>query len=75
MSKILFTLSEAAEQLSISRASVEALVKSNQCPVVKIGRSVRIHVDALNALARKGTANRTTHGQQLHALWQKKDAA
>jgi len=73
--KILFTIPEAAELLNISRASTEALIKSKQLPVVRIGRSIRLHIDTVSAFAKTGTENRTTHGAPLHELWQSKGAA
>lgn len=71
--KLLLNFSEAAEQLTVSRASVEALVKSGQIPTVRIGRSIRIHVDALASFAKTGTQNKTTEGRELHPLWTGKE--
>jgi excisionase family DNA binding protein len=74
MEKILFTRAEVAEVIGLSLASVELLCKSGQLRAVKIGRSVRIHIDDLQALAKAGTDNRTADGRPLHELWRGKGA-
>lgn len=71
---LLLTFTDAAKELTISRASVEALVKSGQLSTVKIGRSVRISRATLEQFARVGTKGRTTNGGELHPLWQGKQA-
>jgi len=73
MQKLLYTLKECAEALGLSLQTVEALRASNQLQTVRVGRSVRVHVDALAAFAKTGTQNKTTHGQPLHQLWQSRD--
>jgi excisionase family DNA binding protein len=47
----LHTRAEAAKALSISPYSVNALIASNQLPVVRVGRLVRVHDDALTAFS------------------------
>jgi excisionase family DNA binding protein len=74
MEKLLFTRREVAALIGLSVASVEALTKSRQLKTVKVGRSVRIHVNDLQEFARKGTPSRTTHGKELHEVWQGKRA-
>ena len=72
MEKLLYTRREVAALIGLSLATVEALCKSKQLPTVKVGRSVRVHVDALALFAKEGTQNRTAHGTPLDKLWQSK---
>jgi excisionase family DNA binding protein len=72
MEKLLFTRAEVAKVIGLSLASIESLTKSGQLPSVKIGRSVRVHVDALQEFCRKGTKGRTVNGGELHQIWQNK---
>ncbi len=53
MDKLLLTIPEAAQRLSIGRSSLYALVSAEAIPVVKIGRSVRISVRAVEEFAAK----------------------
>jgi excisionase family DNA binding protein len=41
------TVEEAAKRLKISRGKAYAMTKSGEMPSVKLGRSVRVPVDAL----------------------------
>ena len=52
-SRILLRLPEAAQALSIGRATIYQLVNRGELPVVRIGRSVRIPVTALEAWAER----------------------
>ena len=61
--KLLLNRKEAAEALSLSPFSIDALVESGQLPVVRIGRSVRITVADLQKFATEGSPNRTVHGE------------
>lgn len=57
---ILLRYPEAAARLSLSRWTLYDLVKKGDLPVVKIGRSRRISVEALTEFARRmqeGTAH------------------
>jgi excisionase family DNA binding protein len=74
MNKLLYSRREVATLIGLSLASVEELTKSGQLPTVRIGRSIRIHVDALAEFAKTGTKNRTTQGKPLDPLWQGKKA-
>lgn len=47
--RLLLTVEEAADALAISRTSLYVLLGRGEIPVVHIGRSVRVPVDALNA--------------------------
>ena len=47
MDKLLLTIPEVAEKLGISKSKVNLLVSDGGLPVVRIGRSVRISVEAL----------------------------
>lgn len=49
----LLTVEEAADWLSIGRTRMFALVKSGEVESVQIGRSRRIHPDAIDAYARR----------------------
>lgn len=49
--RLLLTVDEAAEQLSIGRTTAWALVRSGDLESVQIGRLRRVHVDALAAYA------------------------
>ena len=59
-SRVLLTVTEAAEQLGIGRTTAWALVRSGSLASVQIGRLRRVHVDAVAAyaadLSRKGCA-------------------
>lgn len=46
----LITLSEAAEYLQVSIASVRRLIRRGKLPLIKIGRSTRIDPDDLHLL-------------------------
>ena len=48
MDKLLYTVEESAEVLSVSRCKVYELVASGDIYSVKIGRSRRVPVDALH---------------------------
>ena len=61
--KLLLNRKETAEALSISVFSVDALIESAQLPVVRIGRSVRVNVTALQKFATEGSPDRTVNGQ------------
>ena len=45
--KLLLRVSEAQKVLSLSRSTVYALIASGQLPSIRIGRAVRVPVDAL----------------------------
>ncbi len=47
MEKLLLTVSEAADQVGLSRSKLYALVLRGEVPSVQIGRARRIPVDAL----------------------------
>jgi len=49
----LLTVEEAADRLRIGRTRMFALVKSGEIESVQIGRSRRIHPDAIDAYARR----------------------
>ncbi|HZS22102.1 MAG TPA: helix-turn-helix domain-containing protein [Pseudonocardiaceae bacterium] len=50
MEKLLFTMEEAAEVLSVSRSTVYDLVRMRLLDTVLIGRSRRVPASALNEL-------------------------
>jgi excisionase family DNA binding protein len=51
--RILLTVPEAAEALSVSRATLYVMIGAGQLPTVRVGsRGVRIPVDALREFAR-----------------------
>ena len=52
---ILVTVVEAAERLSLSKASIYNLVATGQIACVRIGRSIRIPIDELNRLIQEHT--------------------
>jgi len=43
--KVLWTLKEAGDQLSLSRRTIERMIINKQIPFIKIGRLVRIPVE------------------------------
>jgi excisionase family DNA binding protein len=45
--KTLWSIKEAAEQLSLSSRTIERMVSNRQIPFIKIGRLVRIPVDEI----------------------------
>ena len=49
MDKVLLTVTEAAQRLSLGRATTYQLVQRGELPVVRIGRAVRIPARALDA--------------------------
>jgi excisionase family DNA binding protein len=51
--KLLLRIGDAAERLSISRTKAYELVSAGQLPTVRIGRSVRIPVEALRDWIRR----------------------
>lgn len=55
--RLAVTMREAAEMLSISERSVWTLVNRGDLRSFKVGRSVRIPIDALRALAAGGGAS------------------
>jgi excisionase family DNA binding protein len=54
--KLLLRISEAAEMLSVARSKAYAMVQAGELPVVRIGKSVRIPVRALNEYVERKTA-------------------
>lgn len=74
MEKLLLTRREVASMIGLSVETVETLCKSGQLKQVKIGRSVRVHIDDLQQFTRTGTRNKTASGAPLHPLWQGKTA-
>lgn len=52
MEQVLFTVVDAAKALNISRAMVYVLINEGRIKTVKIGRSRRIHIDALKAFVK-----------------------
>jgi excisionase family DNA binding protein len=54
--RVLLTVEEAAELLHIGKTKTYALVKTGEIESVLIGRLRRIHIDAINAYARRLTA-------------------
>ena len=51
----LITVPQAAARLGLSRSKGWQLAQRNQIPVVRIGRSVRVPVDALDQWIREQT--------------------
>lgn len=49
MRKLLLRVEEAAEAMSVGRSKAYELVRAGQVPSVRIGRSVRVPVAALEA--------------------------
>lgn len=47
--KKLFRVSEVAEILSLCKSKVERLIKTGDMPSVRIGRSLRVHAEDLDA--------------------------
>lgn len=45
----LLSIAEAAEQLSVSRATVSRLIGAGQLPALHVGRSLRIDPSEMNA--------------------------
>lgn len=55
--RVLLTVEEAAERLSIGRTNMYALIKSGQVASVRIGHLRRVPADALTAYVRQLTAD------------------
>ena len=53
MEKLLLTVKEAADRLSLSRSFAYDLIRRGELRSLKIGASRRIHVDDLEAYARR----------------------
>lgn len=47
MTKLLLRIEEAAEALSLGRSKTYELIKADQLPVIRLGRSVRVPAAAL----------------------------
>jgi|LakMenEpi03Aug12_release.lakeMendotaPanAssembly.Ray.scaffolds.fasta_scaffold820679_1 excisionase family DNA binding protein len=64
--KTLWTIKEAAEQLSLSTRTIERMVSANQIPFIKIGRLIRIPVEeAKGWVAEKlSKGDNTTHARR-----------
>jgi excisionase family DNA binding protein len=56
-SKLLFTVEQAASELSISRATLYRLITSRQIVSIKIGKSRRVSQQALEAFIEQKTKN------------------
>lgn len=56
MEKALLTVTEAAERLSLGRATTYQLVRRGAIPSVRVGRVVRVPVRALDAWVEAQTA-------------------
>jgi excisionase family DNA binding protein len=53
LARTLFTVEQAAEQLSIGRTTMFALIKSGQVATVKVGRLRRVPATALDDYVRR----------------------
>lgn len=51
--RLLLTVEEAAEALSLGKTKVYELISAGQIETVQIGRSRRVPVDALDAFVRR----------------------
>lgn len=56
--KLLLTVREAGEQLSVSARSVWRLIASGDLAVVRCGRSVRATAESIAAFVRRGGTSR-----------------
>ncbi len=54
--KLLLRISEAADMLGVARSKAYAMVQAGELPAVRIGKSVRIPVRALNDYVERKTA-------------------
>jgi len=54
--RMLLRISEVAEALSISRSSAYVLIHAGEIPVLRIGRSVRVSADDLQAWIRASSS-------------------
>ena len=52
-SRILLRVGEAAERLSVSRSKAYQLVQSGEIPSIRLGRSLRVPVEALAEVIEK----------------------
>lgn len=50
----LYTVTETADALNIGRRTVWRLLAARQLPSVRLGRSVRVPADAIDALIQRG---------------------
>jgi len=56
MTKLLLSIPEAAERLSIGRSKLYELLTSGEIPTIRIGRAVRIPADELDAFVTRERA-------------------
>jgi excisionase family DNA binding protein len=65
--KLLLTITEAAERLSVGRSTIYELINHGDLPVTHIGRSARISVTALEdfARARRQVCRERAAGERL----------
>jgi excisionase family DNA binding protein len=54
--KLLVRIGEAAEMLSVARSKAYQMVQSGELPAVRMGKSVRVSVRALNEYVERKTA-------------------
>ncbi len=62
--RLVYSPTEVAELLSVSRQTIYNLMDRGELPSYRIGRSRRIHIDAINALL---AANQTGDHEQVSA--------
>mgnify|MGYP003593111783 FL=1 len=55
LDQLLYTVDDACKLLGVKRTTMFALLKNGTVPSVRIGRSRRIHRDAIVAFAETGT--------------------
>jgi excisionase family DNA binding protein len=51
--KLLYTRRETAEMLSLSLRTLDTLIATKQLRVVRVGRSVRVPLDAIRAILKR----------------------
>ena len=54
--KVTVRIAIMADMLDICRSTAYELVKSGEVPSIRIGKSIRIPVEAIHAIARRATA-------------------
>lgn len=59
----LITIPQAASRCAVSTRMIRKLIEKAELPVVRVGRCVRLRVDDIEALVRRGYTGRSANDQ------------
>jgi excisionase family DNA binding protein len=65
---ILLTVIQAAAALQVSQRTIFNLIDRGELDTIRIGKSLRIHSDTLQAFARRGTRKPNYEGKLIESL-------